>query len=132
MKKLINTKFFKSFISKVPLITLLLITISTNYYYFFSDSYSKYYSLISYCSGFSILSLPGYFFIVYKFNFCMYSKVALWGVAFYVIFNVLDFFVKFGEGFYRNVFEAGTLTIVLALSIWYLILKNNRIKWTTQ
>lgn len=127
MKKLINKKFFKSFIAKIPLIALILITLSTNYYYFFDSDYSKYYELISYFSGFSILSLPAYFFMVYKFNFCHYSKIAVWGLAFYLLFNISDFFIKFNDNFYTNVFEAGTLSITLFLSIWYLIFNKKKV-----
>ncbi len=121
MRKIISSKIFKQFLSKVPIIALLLITISTNYYHFFNDSYSSVYALISYMSGFSLLSLPAYFYIAYKHNFCAYSKIALWGMTFYVCLNIcrvvaLQFF-NIDEGFYSNIFEGSVLTVFSVLSI---------------
>lgn len=125
--KLVDSKIFKSILAKIPLIALLLMTISTNYYYFFNDSYSKYYTLISYFSGFSILSLPAYFYIVYKFNFCTYSKVALWGVCFYVFFNMINFFIELSDNTYANVFESGVVSTTLFSSFWHLIKDINKL-----
>ncbi len=128
MKKIISSKIFKNFLSKVPLIALLLITVSTNYYYFFNDSYASVYALISYVSGFSLLSLPAYFYIIYKHDFCAYSKVSLWGVTFFVCLNTLRQlalqFFNIRESFYSNIFEGGVLSIFLAMAIIYIINKK--------
>ena len=88
----IDKKSFKTFLSLIPLIALFLVCVSTNYYYFFNNSYSVYYDLISSCTGFSLFSLPSFFYIVYKYKFCDYSKIALFGLLFCVLTNIVFFF----------------------------------------
>lgn len=132
IEKIVNHSVFKTVLSLIPLISLLFITLSTNYYYFFNNSYSVYYDLISYCTGFSLFSLPAYFYIVYKYGFCDYSKFALFGITSYIITNIMWFFANLffsiEQNIYTNVFEALTITIFLILSIYHWIKSNKTIK----
>lgn len=128
IENIIDSSFFKTSISLIPLVSLLVTVLCTNYYYFFDESYFQVYDLISFLFGFSVFSLPAYFFIVYRYGFCVYSKLALWGLSTYVLINLvwffIDLFFDIKQNIYTNVFESFSITTILLFSIYFLITKE--------
>ena len=118
--RIITHNRVKNFIALIPVISLALLVLSTNYYYFFNSSYLKVYELISFTSGFSILSITPVFYMVYRYNFFLYSKLAVWGILVYILINLTYFFLGLFNieiGFYAQVFEAFSITCFLTLSL---------------
>lgn len=127
VNKTVSSNIYKRILSLIPLIALSLIVFSTNYYYFFNEEYKKIYELITYVSGFSLMSIVPYFYIVYRYNFCLYSKYAVWGILVYIVINISYFFAGLLDveiGYYAQVFEAVSITSILGISIIYLIRKK--------
>ncbi|UXQ88855.1 hypothetical protein [Tenacibaculum phage Larrie] len=122
VEKFIDSPLFKRVLSMIPLIALLIICICTNYYYFFDKSYKTFYSLISYTFGFSLFSLMPYFYIVYRFNFCMYTKISLWAILGYILVNIfywiLDNILGLPKVLYMSLFEGLFLIVSLILAMY--------------
>jgi hypothetical protein len=127
MKELFTSKLYKSILSIIPLFTLVVICLACNYYYFFADSYTKFYNLLSYIFGFSISSLMPYFYIAYRFDFCDYSKISLWSIFGFILLNiyftVISMFFDFEFLEKRQFFECSFLTLSLFLTMYSLTKK---------
>lgn len=128
MYNIVNSKLYKSILSKIPLLALFVITVSTNYYYFYDESYKAIYRVLSYITGFSIFSLLPYFYIVYKFKFCTYSKIAVWGIFGYICINIiywiLETFLEIKDSLLSHIFEAVFITGTLFLALYSLAKEN--------
>ena len=126
IKQIVVSRNFKIITSLVPLVSLGLISLSTNYYYFVNSNYTIVYDFISNLFGFSIASILANFHFVYSHKFCLYSKFSLWGILIYIIINVIySISIFFGVEyfFYLEIFEAVTITVFFILSIIFLIKK---------
>jgi hypothetical protein len=129
IKYIVRKKWFRIMLSYIPIIGLGLTTLSTVYYYFLNDSYYIIYDFISMFWGFSVFSLPAYFYIAYVYDMCSYTKYALWGLAAYVFINFAYAFfnmigISISESIYLKVLESMVISTLLIISLICLIKLN--------
>lgn len=128
MEKIIRSRALKRFLAIIPVLSLTLLTFSMIFWTFNRDSYKDFFYLISTVSGFSLLSMPAYFYILYRHNFCTYSKVSMWGIFIFVVMNftrtLLRITIGFEVGHYSEIIQTTMITVFLILSIFYVFKKR--------
>lgn len=91
------SRYFKIFITLVPVVSLFLVSATTVYYNLFDDSYRAVYGLLSNLFGFSLFWLPVYFYMANRYHLCGYTRIALIGLSMYVMVNILNSVLKILE-----------------------------------
>ena len=112
-------KWFKHIVMFAPLVSLTVAVVCNSFNILFQDACydAYYYSARSYLAefvGFSLVTVLVYSFMAYKHRFCMYSKVAIAGLLFQNMTNLLD--IRFDLSYYTNY----NIAVLLVLSIFTL------------
>jgi len=127
MKDILKKQWFKSIVSLMPFLSLIITCFAVNVYYFDIVSNPAFYEYVSYIVGQSIFSLIPLFYIVYNYNFCFYSKLSIWGLLTFNLINVIDSFCELINYSieYSLIFQTLSTSLFLICSTYYLI-KNGR------
>lgn len=87
----------RTFITLVPVATLLIVCAATLWYHHDESRYLAVYDLLSNLFGYSATWLPVYFYMAQAYHLCNYTMIALYGLAANSIVNIAhNVFVLFG------------------------------------
>lgn len=123
MKNLIVNKHFKSLVSLIPFVTLGISCLIINLYYFEVLVSPMFLDFISYFFGVSISSVIPMFYMVYRYDFCIYSKVSVYGLVSFICVNLIDSLGELmGMTFqYALTFQCISSTLIFILSLYFFI-----------
>lgn len=76
--------------------------------------------------GYSLLSITPMIYMVYRYKFCAYSKIAVFGLLSFICFNIINQVLKaFSVSVdYALVFQCINLSVFFIGALYYLIFKN--------
>jgi hypothetical protein len=102
----------------IPLASLGIILFTNVFNYHYDDTYYKIYPILNEIVGFSLFNVFVYMVVAYVHNFCRVSWMAIFGLLYQNIMNIiLEVFDLYDSKIYQNIETIGlTIFVLLALN----------------
>lgn len=108
MNKFVKNRRFRTLLSLSPMIVLLYVLLAI-FFGIKNDFMNRVF-------GLSIFGILPYFYIVYQYKFCDYSKISVWGLFLFILTNIINDYFELGNIYYL-IFRFILLFIIFGFSL---------------